>query len=140
MANVYGVNYTKKMAPTPANQIDSAQYGGRVRWTYDSYECSSTAKGTVIYLATIPEGAHVLPESKLYHDALGANTALAIGTTADTVKWSDSEATTAAGNIELDKIGVAGTAMTAATDLIVTVSGSGAATGTLELSLYVAYK
>jgi hypothetical protein len=139
MATFYGVNYTKFNTPTPENKVQGNEYNAPVRFVHDSYECSATAKGSQIYLAKVPKGALILPESRIYHDNLGANSALAVGIAEYGVELSASEATTAAGDIQLGgDVDSFGTALTANSDIIVTVSGTGAATGTIRLALYYA--
>lgn len=136
MATVYGVNYTKFNTPTPENKVQGNQYNAPVRWIHDSYEASAVAKGDFIYLGKVPQGAFILPESRIYHDNLGSNSAIAVGTSELGVQLSASEATTAAGEVQLGgDVDSFGTATAAEVDIIVTASGSGALTGTLRLSL-----
>lgn len=140
MANVYGVNYTKFNTPTPTNKVDGSEVNARVRWIHDKYEASAKAQGTVIYMAKLPNGARVLPESRLYHDALGANSALSVGTVASPASLAASTATTSAGSIALGAVDTFTSAVSTETAIVVTVSGTGAITGTIELSLYYAAK
>jgi len=140
MATVYGVNKTKNLAPSHQNVIDPSEQGARVRWITDSYEAAGVAKGSSIVLGgKIPQGAQILPESKIYHDALGSNSAIAVGTAEFGVELSASEATTSAGTVELGAdVDSFGTKETGAVEIWVTSSGSGALTGTLRLDLYYA--
>lgn len=140
MATVYGVNKTKMNTPNHQNIIDGNEQGARVRWVHDSYEASAVAQGSYIYLGgKVPAGAHILPGSALYHDALGSNSALAVGTSEGGVDLVASTATTSAGSISLaGTVDTFGTETSSASDVIVTVSGSGAITGTLRLHLLYA--
>ena len=142
MANVYGVNKTKNRAPNHQNIIEGPGYGGRVRWMHDSYEASATASGTVIYLGdVIPQGAMILPESRLFHDAMGSanvtvGTVIAGTTSADAL--SAAEDVSSAGDVGLgDTVDKFGTALTG--DAEVVVIPDAAITGTLRLSLLYAY-
>ena len=136
MATVYGVNYTKFNTPTPENKVQGNQYNAPVRWVHDSYEAAGVAKGDFIYLGKVPEGCYILPESRIYHDNLGSNSAIAVGTSELGVDLSAEEATTAAGDVQLGgDVNSFGTATTAEVDIIVTASGAGALTGTIRLSL-----
>lgn len=133
MANVYGVNYTKTRTPTPANKIDAAGYGGRVRYYSDTYEADAAAQGTVVYLGKAKKGEVVMPQSQLTYDALGANTALAVGYAGAPAALLASTATTSAGTSNLNKV-----TLTEDVDIFATVSGSGAITGTVQLDLCLA--
>ncbi len=143
MANVYGVNATKNNTPNHQNIIDGAQYGGRVRWMHDSYEASSTASGTVIYLGQkIPSGSYVLPGSIVAHDNLGSAN-VTVGTIIDGTTDADALVGTTAvnntTNISLSNtVDTFGTALTG--DAQVVVVPDAAITGTIRLSLLYAGK
>lgn len=142
MANVYGVNYTKFNTPSPENKVEGEQVGGRVRWIHDSYECSATASGTVIYLGKLPKGAYVLPGSYLFHDALGsANVSVGtiIGSTTSATALSAAESVSSAGNIDLaETVDIVGTPMSG--EAIIIAVPDAAITGTIRLSLAYAWK
>ena len=142
MATVYGVNATKNNSPNHQNIIDSPQYGGRVRWMHDSYEAAAVAKGSSIVMGQkVPKGAYILPISKVYHDALGANSAIAIGTSELGADLSASEDTTAAGTVEIgNDVDSFGAALSSDSNIWVTASGTGALTGTLRLDLYYSFR
>lgn len=135
MANKYGTTYTKTLTPTPANKVDATTWGGRVRYMYDTYEAAAVAQGDTIYLCKLPKGAKVLPQSTLVYDALGSNSALAVGYGTTPAALLASTATTSAGSSNLLSVSLASDA-----DIFVTVSGTGAITGTVELNLLYAYK
>jgi hypothetical protein len=140
MATVYGVNATKNNAPNPQNIIDPSEQGGRVRWVHDSYEAVAVVKGSSVILGgVIPAGAQILPGSKVYHDALGSNSSLAVGTSILGVELSALEITTGAGTVELGAdVDGFGTKLAANKNIWVTVTGTGAITGTIRLDLYYA--
>ena len=135
MANVYGVNYTKTVTPTPANKIDAAGWGGRVRFLSDTYEAAAAAQGTKVYLGKLPKGSVVLAQSNLTFDALGANSALAVGYEGAPAAFVASTATTSAGSEAFNKV-----ALTDDVDVFATVSGSGAITGTVGVDILYSYK
>ena len=137
MATVYGVNATKNNSPSHQNVITGGQYGGRVHWMHDSYECSSTASGTDIVLGgKIPAGAYILPQSEIWFDDLGTIT-VNIGTSAGgTDLGSAVDMGSAAGSYKLYNSANFGTALTAASQIHLTPLAS--ATGTIRESiLYV---
>lgn len=140
MATVYGVNATKNNAPSHQNVLDPSEQGARVRWIHDKYEAVASAQGTSIVLGgKVPAGAQILPISAIYFDALGANSALAVGTTELGAELLASTATTSAGTAALGgTVDTFGTKLSSASNIWVTVSGSGAITGTLRLDLYYA--
>jgi hypothetical protein len=135
MANKYGTTYTKTLTPTPANKVDATTWGGRVRYIYDVYEAAAVAQGDVIYLAKLPKGAVILPQSQLVYDALGSSSALAVGYGTTPAALLASTATTSAGSANLISVSLSTDA-----DVFVTVSGSGAATGTVAMHMLYAYK
>lgn len=139
MSTVYGVNATKNNTAGPRNAIDNPGYGGRVRWMHDSYECVATASGTDIILGQkIPKGAHILPESKIYHDALGSAN-ITVGTTAAGVDLSPAEDVSSAGTVELgNTVDLFGTALTGDSNIHVTPDA--ALTGTIRLSLLYSFR
>lgn len=137
MASVYGVNATKNNTPTHQNIIPGGEYGGRVRWMHDSYECAATASGTDIVLGgKIPKGAYILPQSKVYFDDLGTVTVDIGLTAAGTELNSAVNMGAAAGSQELYGDADFGTALTAAAQIHLTPNAS--CTGTIRLSLMYA--
>lgn len=141
MATVYGVNKTKMNAGNHQNIISPDEQGARVRWMQDSYEAAGLVKGSSIVMGgKVPQGAQILPGSKVWHDALGGSSEIAVGTAELGVELSASEDTSSAGTVGLNDAGVDGfgTKLSSAVDIWVTVSGSGALTGTLRLDLYYA--
>lgn len=137
MANTTQYGYFS--ASTAQNKL-GAEWRGRVRHVYGTYEASALAQGEVINITPLYEGEYVLPQSRLDHDALGANSAVAIGITGSPALYAASTATTSAGTIEFDAIDGIGTATASDTTLFATVSGTGALTGTLKFSVLIAWK
>lgn len=81
MATVYGTNRTKANTPTSAasNIMGAGVQDGKLRVIMDSYECASTASGTIIEMGQyLPKGARVI-ETKLMTDALGSGVTLIVG-------------------------------------------------------------
>lgn len=141
MATVYGVNSTKHNSPSMANMVEGVEDSGRVIYKHDSYEATAKAQGTEIVLGKVKKGEIILPQSAIAYDALGANSALAVGytdgTTASPAALLASTATTSAG---VSTFAACGDAAAATADLTIyaTVSGSGAITGSVDLHLLVA--
>jgi hypothetical protein len=107
MGNVYSVNYTKGNTPYGSNIIEANLQGGKVRFVYDYYEAASLATASVIYVARLPKGAVVLPNSFIMHDALGSGVTLALGDTDDTTaadadRYLEATSAASAGVIQLN--------------------------------------
>jgi hypothetical protein len=138
MSNVYGSNYSLRLA-TLSGSVHSqmTDANNSVAFIHDTYECSAAAQGTVIYLGKFP-GKGYLAGGNLYFDALGSNSAIAVGTASEPDAFLASTATTSAGKAVLGPVSSL-TEWAAGTDIIATVSGSGAATGTIELAMLIAY-
>jgi len=132
MGTYYGVNATKNLTPSPQNSLDPSEQGGRVRWIHDSYEAAAVS-GTIVMGGKVPQGAQILPFSKLYHDAMGSIT-IAVGTTVGGTELSAAEDVSSAGDVELgNDVDSFGTKLSSAANIYLTTNG--AATGTLRLSL-----
>ncbi len=149
MATVYGVNRTKAMTPTGANQLSPGALNGRVRVAHDTYECSSLAAGSIIEMFELPVGAQII-EIILHTDNLQNNTTIAVGDYEDADRYLDAvdcgaaEVTkmmgTATGNIagrfyKIDQT-YTGKTVGSGTDTIITLTtATGEATGTITLSV-----
>lgn len=133
MATVYGVNKTKFDG---GDVLDPGTWNARVKVSFDEYEASSLAAGSTIVMMPVPKGAKILG-GKLYFDALGASTTLAVGdgTTAD--KYLSATDTSTAGSAEFDKIDNLFKALSATENITLTLAG-GAATGTIKLMVMYA--
>lgn len=77
MAEVNGVNYTKYIAPTPANAM-GAEYAGRVVAMHDYYTCNATAANTTINIGFLRPG-EVFLYGYIAGANLGASTTIAVG-------------------------------------------------------------
>lgn len=144
MAIVKGTNSTISDSPTPSTLHNPGLWDGRVRVQTDVYEASALAKGNVIQLAKIPNGGVVLPISNVTFDALGSNTAIAVGTgstgaAASNSKYIASTATTSAGQLFFNLVDGANDEMSADTYIYATVSGSGAMTGTIRSTIFYSH-
>lgn len=139
MATIYNDVMTVKNAGATGTTALDAKWNGRVRTIVGTTELAAAAQGTIVELAQIPEGAYVMPSSTIHYDALGANSALAIGTVASPALHLASTATTSAGASSLNAIAGITTKYTASTALVATVSGTGAATGTLTSVIQYAW-
>ena len=95
MATVSGVNYTKITAE-PVEHILPRDAHGRVRVMYDSYEASSLASGSTIQLWKLPVDARVI-DFKVWHDALGSSSTLALGDAGDVDRLHAAAASSSAG-------------------------------------------
>ncbi len=136
MATVNGVNYAKAADPSSDNILDGGSYGGRVRVAIDEYTLSSTASGTVIRIANLPDGARVLGVD-IYNAALGTGVTLAVGYGASGAEFLAATSAAAAGKIESNLLGdyVVGTA---SGDGVVIVT-TGGATGSGLITTHVFY-
>ena len=134
MATVSGVNYTKITAE-PVEHILPRDAHGRVRVMYDSYEASSLASGSTIQLWKLPVDARVI-DFKVWHDALGSSSTLALGDAGDVDRLHAAAASSSAG-IMIPAVGridtMAGYTYTAETIVSLTTGGS-AITGTIPVS------
>jgi hypothetical protein len=138
MANVYGSTYSLRLA-TLSGSVHSQMVDANnsVVFINDKYEAAAAAKGTVIYMGKFP-GKGKVAGGYLYFDALGADSAIAVGTVASPAAFCASTATTSAGKVALGTVPEL-LEVAAGTDIIATVSGTGAATGTIELAMLIAY-
>ena len=134
MATVSGVNYTKITAE-PVEHILPRDAHGRVRVMYDSYEASSLASGSTIQLWKLPVDARVI-DFKVWHDALGSSSTLALGDAGDVDRLHAAAASSSAG-IMIPAVGridtMAGYTYTAETIVSLTTGGA-AITGTIPVS------
>lgn len=139
MTALYNDTMTSVNAGTSGRNSVEAKWHSRVRVQAGDYEADAKPKGDTIAIGQIPEGSMLLPESVVLFDALGANSALAVGTTASPALYKASTATTSAGSMNLDAIGGANSPVSADTDILITVSGTGAITGTIKSVLVYAW-
>lgn len=142
MATVYGVNRTKNRAFGHQNIIKGNENHAPVRWMHDSYECSSTASGTVIELGqNVPAGAIILPASHVASDALGSSTAFTVGITSGGAELATVADSSNAAVTGLEQDANFGTELSSDVPIYINIgsaSAGSAATGTIRLSLLYA--
>jgi len=130
---VYGDNATKALSPSPSNIINPGLVGGRLRVSVDTYEASSLAAGSAIYMCPpLPAGAKVIG-MVLSYDALGSGVTLKVGDASDDDRYLAAASAASAGtrdNILIDAIGYE---ITSSTGQIIITTGGAAAIGTVKL-------
>ena len=149
MATVYSAQRTNALAIPSVNNKPN-EFAGRIRVAHGTYEAASLAADSVIEMFVLPDGARLLHGS-IAHDALGANTTLAVGygahanaagtaVSAAAAAYKAAAASTSAGKSDvLATLALgSGTEVDANEDgLPVTVTlGGGAGTGTIELTVF----
>ena len=132
MATVNGVNYAKALDPTvETNMLSPGLWGGKLRAQVDVYEAAAAADGTLIRIAKIPKGAHLI-DVLVSHDDLGSGVHLAVqtedGSAEEIIANQD---VSSAGNFRGVKVDFFGLKMTAATVIVLEVE-TGAITGTIH--------
>lgn len=137
MAQYNGVNYTLELAGKIAISQGVTRSGLNV--ISDTYECSSTASGSTIVLANLPQGA-VIHGITLATDALGASTTVSLGDSTSATRYLAATSTVSAVStnaILVDGLGyVIGT--NAGDNLVLATIGGGAATGTIKTEIVYA--
>jgi len=136
MATVNGVNYAKAADPSSDNVLAGGVYGGRVRVAIDKYTLASTVAGTVIRIASLPEGARILGVA-IYNAALGSGVTVGVGYGTSGVELLAQTSAATAGKIESNLLGdyVVGTA---SGDGVIIVTTAGA-TGSGLITTHVYY-
>lgn len=130
MATVYGANNTSTAS---LNDFGGKAYTGNLRTHSDTYECSSTASGTVINMGTLQEGV-TIHGLKMWADDLGTGTTATVKI-GSTTYFNAIDVATAASFTTLDAaayIDSVGTTLSASGDLTVTI-GVASATGTIKV-------
>jgi hypothetical protein len=85
MAEVYGTNYNKYIAPTPGNQM-GAEYDGRVIAEADTYTCNATAANTTIDIGYLRPG-EVFMYGYIAGANLGASTTISVGDSGNAARY-----------------------------------------------------
>ena len=144
MATVKGVNRTLADVTGVDHTLDPGLFTGAVKQMVDTYEASSLAQASIIEMGgEIPTGARVL-SGTLFFDALGGSVTLDVGDLEDVNRYIAAVDVSSAGSkfpaladgVEY-KVDVT-TASTPDNQIVITVGGSGTATGTIKLVvLYV---
>lgn len=137
MAAVKGANITNIDA-TPSVKADMAQFGGKLRVQFDTYEASGLAAASTITMARLPKGA-VVHNVIVFHDDLGTTAGtLAVGDSGASGRFLAAFATGSAG--KQDMLGTYGAIdgfgyeYTSQTDVIITTAGA-AITGTIKTAV-----
>ena len=132
MASVKGVNFTNITA-TPVVKADSSEWHGNIRVQYDSYEASSLASGSDIFVARLPKGAKVY-DIIVHFDALGSSSTVSVGDADSAARYIAATSTASAGQMSMSQEGAiagVGYEQTAETDIILTTGGA-SITGTIK--------
>lgn len=135
MADYYSVNTTKLNAGASGDNIIT---GGQVKVTkkiwYDSYEAAGAAIGETIELCRLSADQTII-DIKIYFDALGGGSTLAIGDSDTAARYIAATSTAAIGNASLDNIDGVGYVIGTNTgdDRILATVGGGAVTGTIKI-------
>lgn len=130
-ATQYGANYTIADNVTPATQLDSPKWGGKVRCVEDILTASQTCDaGSILYVGKLPKGAIPIA-AILASDTTNAITGL-IGWTGDTNavgQFSTLANTLTTGNPVMAVSDVGNTKLTAEKDVFITTAGAGLESG-----------
>jgi len=136
MSDVKGDNYTKFDSPT-MRALLGAEWKGKVRAIYDTYECASLAAGSTIKVGKLRKDEVFLTGWVIADDLSSAGTlALGDGTTAD--KYLAATVFTTAGQVtQAAAIGGVGDKATADKDIVLTTATE-EMIGTIKVVLLIA--
>lgn len=141
MADVQAVNYAATYGATPIGKVASNVNRGRMRVLHDTYEAAAAADGTEILLGKLTEGA-VIHDFLVLTDDLGTSTTLTLAVR------DDDDGTETAFSPDIDTDGAATVTRPAAADIgrmpvvvdedvtLIAQIGGGAATGTIEVTIF----
>lgn len=135
MATFNATNYTKALTPSSDNILAGGSYGGRVRVAIDDYTFAGTASGSVIRVASLPDGARVLGVTVITA-ALGTGVTLAVGYGASGAEYLAAASAAAVAKLESNLLGdyVVGTA--ALDGIVIVTTGGASATGKITTQVY----
>ena len=142
MATVKGVNRTILDAKTVDHTLEAGLAEGSVKVMVDTYEASALAQASIIEMGgELPIGAKVIMVM-LIHDACGASVTIDVGDLEDVDRYLDGVDVSGAGSTVSNladgveyKIDMT-TAATPDNQVVLTIGGSGTATGTIKLVVY----
>lgn len=97
MADYYGANSTKAIAPTPATLM-GAEWGGKVRATHDSITLASVAAGKTIQVGVLKPG-EVFLTGWIHGADLGSATTLSLGDAGDDDRYLEATVFTTANQL-----------------------------------------
>ena len=133
MAN--GSNYAKFIAPTMRDLL-GAEYGGKVRASYDEFTFSANDAGTTVNMGVLKKG-EVFLGALLVSAALGQGVTVQLGDSGDDDRYIVATVCTSA--VEAFKCAQTGMGYKATADTpLVLKTGAGAATGKVQLVIFKA--
>ncbi len=128
MAAVKGVGITALDAGT-AKPLNN-EVGKKRVWT-DVYEAAALASGSTIEMAKLPIGSKIVG-AKIYIDALGASSTLALGDATSGTRYMGATASVTAGVLTANLVDGIGFESTTVTDILITTGGA-SITGTIKV-------
>lgn len=142
MSSVKGVNRTLMDTPTPGNRLDPGLFDGRVKVSPDTYEASILATGSDIKMGgTLLKGTRILA-IHLAWDALGGDATLSVGDAEEAARYISAVSAIATGekwgdvvdgiNYEVDETD----SDNLDNQIVITVGGSSAVTGTIKITIF----
>lgn len=133
MGTVYGANYTKALAGSPADRL-GAEYGGTVHCHHETYTFASAGVGTILVVGVLKPG-EVFLMGYIHGADLGSATTLEMGITGDTNKFLAATVftTTDQKTLCLDDDGLGYKNDTAADVPIIITTGVEEASGAIEV-------
>jgi hypothetical protein len=130
-----GSNYAKFIAPTMRDLL-GAEYGGKVRASYDEFTFSANDAGTTVNMGVLKKG-EVFLGALLVSAALGTGVTVQLGDSGDDDRYIASTLCTSA--VEAFKCAQAGMGYKATADTpLVLKTGAAAATGKVQLVIFKA--
>ena len=133
MAN--GSNYAKYASPTMRNLL-GAEYGGKVRASYDEFTFAAESAGTLVNMGVLKKG-EVFLGAFLNAAALGTGVTVQLGDSGDDDRYIAATVCTSA--VAAFKCAQAGMGYKATADTpLVLKTGVGAATGKVQLVIFKA--
>ena len=136
MTAALGDNSTIAASPTTRTQL-GAEYRGKVRAIYDTYEAASLATGSTIVIGKARAG-EVFLGGKLVCDDLSSAGTISVGDADSAARFLAATVETTAGQAtEMNAIGGLGYKFTADTDILLTTATE-EMTGTIKTVIYLA--
>lgn len=130
MAELQGINAAKRKGE-PVQLVDVCEQGGRLKLAYDKHSVAAT-NGDTILMGELPAGAKPY-KAEVVHGACGAGCLLDIGYTGSLIAFADDYDAAAAGS---SAFYAPQSKLSAAADVIVSVSGANKAAVDLEVIIY----
>lgn len=130
-----GSNYAKFIAPTMRNLL-GAEYGGKVRASYDEFTFAGEAAGTLVNMGVLKKG-EVFLGALLVAAALGSGVTVQLGDSVDDDRFIAATVCTSAVEAFKGKTDGVGYKATADTPLVLK-TGVAAATGKVQLVIFKA--